>query len=141
MGKTVAKSVIVDTGAFLAILYAKDKRHLSAGAALKYLALNNFNVFTTNFIMAETYALINSRLGSHYARIWLKNLVWLIERVTEQDEIRAREVLLAHTDKDYSYTDAASFALMERMGVDTAFTFDRHFAQFGFNIIPVIKIL
>jgi predicted nucleic acid-binding protein len=35
-------------------------------------------------------------------------------------------------DKDFSFTDAISFGVMERLGIHVAFTFDRHFRQYGF---------
>jgi predicted nucleic acid-binding protein len=43
------------------------------------------------------------------------------------------EILLGQEDKDYSYVDATSFAVMERLGIETAFTFDRHFEQYGWK--------
>ena len=35
------------------------------------------------------------------------------------------------TIKDFSYTDATSFALMERLGLNTVFAFDEPFEQYG----------
>lgn len=36
----------------------------------------------------------------------------------------------------WSYVDATSFTLMERLGIDAAFALDRHFAQRGFRVVP-----
>ena len=52
-------------------------------------------------------------------------------RVTPQDERRAREILTRYTDKAFSFTDATSFALMERLGISYAFSFDSDFRQYG----------
>jgi predicted nucleic acid-binding protein len=35
-------------------------------------------------------------------------------------------------DKDFTLTDATSFAVMERLGITYAFTFDHPFTQYGF---------
>ena len=59
----------------------------------------------------------------------------VVERVNVQDEQRARAIIFSQTDKNYSLTDATSFAVMERIGISIAFTFDRHFAQYGFAIL------
>ncbi len=56
-----------------------------------------------------------------------------IERILEEDERHARRILDQHDDKTYSYTDATSFAVMERLGLTDVFTFDRHFTQYGFS--------
>jgi predicted nucleic acid-binding protein len=55
-----------------------------------------------------------------------------IIRATERDETRARQFIHQHRDKEYSYTDSISFAVMERLHLRLAWTYDHHFAQFGF---------
>lgn len=52
-----------------------------------------------------------------------------LEQVTPRAEERAVEILLQYADKSFSFFDATSFAVMERLGVRQAFTFDRHFEQ------------
>lgn len=89
----------------------------------------------TNFTVAETYALILSGLGAAKARQWLNSLVWNVVRATEDDEGRAQTILNTYADKDFSYTDAVSFAVMERMKWRDALSFDRHFVQYGINVI------
>ena len=39
-------------------------------------------------------------------------------------------------DRRVSLTDCASFELMERLGIDTAFTFDPDFRDCGFRMVP-----
>jgi predicted nucleic acid-binding protein len=58
-----------------------------------------------------------------------------VERVNEDDEVRARSVIVQYTDKTFSYTDATSFAVMERRGLRTAFAFDPRFRQYGFALL------
>jgi predicted nucleic acid-binding protein len=38
-----------------------------------------------------------------------------------------------HNDKERSFTDCVSFALMHEMNIRDSFTTDRHFRQAGFN--------
>jgi predicted nucleic acid-binding protein len=44
--------------------------------------------------------------------------------------------MLAAGRKRISLVDWASFGLMRRLRIDTAFTFDRDFAGQGFELIP-----
>lgn len=59
-----------------------------------------------------------------------------LEPVRAADEERAIQILAATEDKSYSFVDATSFAVMERLGLRRAFTLDRHFRQFGFETEP-----
>jgi predicted nucleic acid-binding protein len=55
--------------------------------------------------------------------------------VTPADVERAKAIIYQYDDRDFSLTDATSFAVMERLRIPTAFTFDRHFAQYGFTVL------
>lgn len=59
-----------------------------------------------------------------------------IERVSEEDENHAWQIILRYQDKHFSYVDATSFAVMERLGIRDAFSFDEHFEQYSFNRLP-----
>ena len=52
-----------------------------------------------------------------------------------RDEQRARQIIVAYTDKDFTFTDATSFAVMERLRIGHAFTFDDDFRQYGFTTL------
>jgi len=58
-------------------------------------------------------------------------IVW----VTPRDVQRARAIIYQYDDKDFSLTDATSFAVIERLRIPTAFSFDRHFAQYGLTVL------
>jgi predicted nucleic acid-binding protein len=54
-----------------------------------------------------------------------------VERVRRADEERAIAILKKHKDKTYSFCDALSFAVMERLALTEAIAFDRHFRAYG----------
>jgi uncharacterized protein len=132
----VFRGVFVDTGAFGSFWIDDDVNLRLASDILKAIVAANLLIVTTNFIIAETHALVLSRAGRQAA---LRALDFIdrgadhIERVTKGDELEARGILEQYDDKTFSYTDATSFAVMERLGLRDVFTFDRHFEQFGFS--------
>ncbi|TAN44808.1 MAG: PIN domain-containing protein [Nitrospirae bacterium] len=68
----------------------------------------------------------------------LKNIPFLrVEHVASPDMDRSWKIIEKYSDKDFSFTDCTSFALMERLKLRTAFSFDSHFRQFGFNLIQL----
>ncbi len=52
---------------------------------------------------------------------------------TVEDEAAARAIIYRYEDKEFSLTDALSFAVMDRLHMSTAFTFDRDFERYGFQ--------
>jgi predicted nucleic acid-binding protein len=131
--------VFVDSSAFYALIDSDDVGHPQALLSAARLTNERRRLFTTNFILAETHALVLNRIGRAVALralLELENGPATIVRVSARDERRARAVLVRYVDKDFSLTDALSFAVMERLRIGTAFTLDDHFTQFGFSIEP-----
>jgi len=127
--------VLVDTSAVFALLDRSDANHAAARARLEQLKRRRVEPLLTNFILAESHVLALGRLGGDIARRWLLGNIWPIERVNEDDESKAAAIIGRHVDKTYSYTDATSFAVMERLGLKTVFAFDPHFRQYGFQLL------
>ncbi|MEW6772151.1 MAG: PIN domain-containing protein [Bacillota bacterium] len=123
--------VFVDSSAVAALLLNNDRNHNEAVEVLRRLTEARAELVLSNFVVAETYNLVAARTYPAKAREWLLGNTWPIERIAARDEKRAREIIEKYVDKDFSYTDATSFALMERLGFDIAFTYDRHFEQYG----------
>lgn len=129
--------VFVDTGAFAALTNLRDQNHLPALEIWKRLQRQRLAPFTTNFVVAETHALLIARAGHLAAREWLRTLAISEAWVTEDDYARGQAIVLGHRDKTYTLADATSFVVMERLGARVAFSFDRHFEQFGFDrVLP-----
>jgi len=126
--------IFVDTSAYYALTDARDANHATAVATAQRLAREGCDLITTNFVADETHTLILNRLGRDLAERVLDRLSassTRILRVTERDETRAREIIHLNQDKDYSLVDAISFAVMERLHLCHAWTYDHHFTQFG----------
>ena len=107
--------LFTDTSFFYALVDRRDAFHKTCKKLLQQAEIQRKRILTTNFIVAETHALILSRLGRSIAYQWLEAVMeyaW-IERVTEDDEVRARRKIRDFSDKDFSYTDAVSFVVMK----------------------------
>lgn len=125
----------VDSSAYLGILDVDDAFHAEAGAILAPTAREHLRPYTTNVVIFEAHALILSALGIGIATRFLdssERSTTVVIRVRAADEERAKSIIRRYRDKDFSFTDALSFAAMERLGITQAFTSDRHFSQYGF---------
>jgi predicted nucleic acid-binding protein len=132
------RRAFADSSGYFATLDADDRNHHAAVVVARRLAEERRRLFTTNFVVAESHALILTRLGYAPALRFLAELdrgVAVVVRVSTRDELRAREIIRRYDDKDFSLTDATSFAVMERLRIRDAFTFDRNLEQFGVRIL------
>lgn len=131
-----------DAGFFFAIVDANDRWHKECVALLAELKKGGWQLVTTLLVVAETHALLLRRFGSHAAMLWLKHaLPYLtIVPVEPTDLDKALSILERYADKDFSLTDAISFAVMERLGISVALSLDRHFVEYGggFLVIPLM---
>lgn len=132
------RRVFVDTSAYFAAIDPRDASHLAAASAMRLLVDANHSLITTNFVLAELHALLLARMGRLVAVQTLVDLrvSQTIVRARASDEVRAEAILLQYDDKLFSYTDAVSFAVMERTSVSVAFALDHHFAQYGWTVVP-----
>ena len=132
------RRVFVDSSVYLALLDQDDEHHRHATQIVHQLAQERYRQFTTNVLLIESHALILSVLGRTQAAQFLKDMhesKTVILRVRASDEERAKQILFQCDDKDFSFADAISFAMMERLDIRLAFTFDRDFAQYGFTVL------
>lgn len=129
----------METGASYALSDPRDVNHAAAQTIATRLAREGWWSVTTNFLVAETHALVLGRRGPAAVSRVLDEVDaasgQAIVRADEQDERRARAIIRQYADKDFSLTDAISFAVVERLGIGHAFAFDRHFAQYGIVLL------
>ncbi len=126
--------VFVDTSGLYAAQNRKDACYREAIRLFDRARTENWILFTTNFVVAETHALILVRVGRDQAWNFLRAITigqTNVIRAEEGDERRARAIIEQFRDKDFSYCDAISFAVMERLKISEAIAFDEHFRQFA----------
>lgn len=132
--------VLVDTSAFHALQNAGDKReHGPAKAIAERLYADRAILVTTDYILDETYTLLRSILG-HKAAVAFGREIQRggieIVQVDPSIQREAWDIFKRYADKDFSFTDCTSFVVMERGRIKVAFTFDRHFEQYGLKTVP-----
>ena len=132
--------VFVDTSAFVALRNRAEREHAAARDALSRLVQERAQLCTSNHVFAETYTALLVRVGRDEAIEWGRHFragsaIELL-RVDQPVEEDAWALLESHADKQWSYVDATSFALMERENVQSAFAFDHHFTQRGLAVLP-----
>jgi len=128
----------VDTSAFFALLDDDDAHRERARAHLQEVVETDVDLLTHEYVVVETTALVQRRLGLEALRRFVDDLLPLaaVAWVDESLHAEARAALLAAGRGNVSLVDWTSFLVMRRLGVRKAFTFDPDFAAEGFEVLP-----
>ncbi len=118
----------VDSSAIVALVNAGDASHGAAAAAYSDLLDQGYKLFTTNHVIAETVDLLAIGLGPDVARRWLRDHRLPVYHADEQDEHRARTLVISsRSPRGLSFIDAVSLVVLERFSVADAFAVDPNF--------------
>lgn len=125
-------SLFVDTSAFYATTDTGDQAH---ARAIELLAAGE-ELITTDHVLVESWSLIWIR-GNHAVaeRFWasVRGGPITVETVLPSDLDTAWRIGEAFPDQDFSMVDRTSFAVMERLGISIAVSFDDHFAIYRYG--------
>lgn len=128
-------SVFVDTSFLIALLDEDDQRSTTAGGLWRRAAAAGGGVFTTNYVVLESCAVVQRRLGVPAVRRLLREVLApvQVEWVTRVDHERAVDALTTAARRELSLVDCVSFEVMRRLDVSECLSFDRHFGEQGFT--------
>lgn len=130
--------MIIDTVPFLAVLNANDRFHQPARDVWNDMVNSDSALFSSNYIILETNALLQHRFGIEALRLFEGELLPVVEIAWVDEAIHklGMSALLAANRRDLSLVDCTSFELMRQKGIGRVFSFDRHFNDQGFEVIP-----
>ncbi len=138
------RKIFVDTGAWAALNNKRDRLHSDAAAENKKLLDERCFYITSDYVLDETYTLLLYDTGHKRAVEFGKEIRFLhkkkkigIVNVTEILLENAWNLFVKYSDKEFSFTDCTSFAIMDQMNIKEVFSFDRHFEQYGFVRFPL----
>jgi predicted nucleic acid-binding protein len=130
--------IFVDTSAFYALLDRDDENHPKGEKAWDRIIHPENTLVTSNYVLVETFALLQKRLGFGAVRGFQEDMIPIlqVEFITSDIHRLGVAALLSASRRGFSLVDCISFEVMRDWGIKTAFTFDPHFREQGFQVIP-----
>ena len=130
--------LFVDTSAWLALNDKNDQYYDEAVSKINKVRQQKIQLVTSEYVFDESVTIIRYRI-SHRAAVafgdaLISSNVTAIEDITDEERLKAWVLFKKYRDKDLSFTDCASFALMVKLKLQKAFSFDYHFKQVGFEL-------
>jgi len=131
-------SLFVDTSGLYALLLGTESEHTGIAAAFRTAAEKGRRLVTTNYVLAETSALLQSRIGIdpvrdlHHRLLPVLSVIW----VTQDLHNRGADRLFRIDRRRLSLVDAISFTVMEDEGLMDVLGVDSDFTAQGFRLVP-----
>lgn len=130
--------IFVDTSAFYSLSCAEDRNYFQAIKVWEDLVKEETDLVTNNYIVVQSISLFQNRFGIDQVRTFQTKLVPFLNMdwIGEEQHAVAIQTVLTANRRNLSLVDCASFETMRRLGIETVFTFDEHFRDQGFKVIP-----
>jgi len=134
-------ALFIDTSALLAVMNADDEYHGAALDAWVGAVERDNRLVSTSYVLVETTALLQNRMGIEAVAIFNNDILPVIEIcwIDEALHATAMAILLAAGRPRLSLVDCASFVCMRQWGIKKVFTFDPHFKEQGFECLPPVR--
>jgi predicted nucleic acid-binding protein len=132
-------SVFADTSALYAAIVRTEEQHQNCLRLFRRLVESGRSIKTTNYVVLETTALMQHRIGLDPVRDFDERVLPMITVYWVSQELHRKGMrrLVRENKRNLSLTDCVSFEFMEVEGLRDAFTLDRHFAEAGFRLLSV----
>ena len=129
--------IFADTSAFYALLDRSDKHHKEASALWPDLLDINITLLTTNYVVSETIALLQNRIGFKAANLWCKDILEILDVLWIDAETHERgfALWLNLGRRGLSLVDCVSFVTIHQHQIEKAFCFKPHFTDHGFELL------
>lgn len=134
--------IFVDTGAFIALGWQGDQHHQAAVEFYRKYR-DSWQMYTSNYIIAETYTWLRYHAPARNAFIFLKTIEKLqsesrlvVIYAGQEIEKKAKQLLYKYRDLTLSYPDAVTGAIVVNQKIFQVFGFDEHLSVFGSTLLP-----
>jgi predicted nucleic acid-binding protein len=117
---------------------AEDNFHIMAKDYFSEILEEDNTLYSSNYIIVETIALVQNRLGINATRLFIQNILPLVNISWIDSTIHNTVInnLISLQYQEISLVDFSSFHIMRHHDIYNAFTFDNHFKSQGFKIFP-----
>ncbi len=133
--------IFYDTSAWVALTVPGDRNGPAAKRVQADAMRGAFGaIVTTSFVLDEAATFVRMETDAESAARLLRSILASAAITTVWIDPghfgSALDLFQSHRDKRGSFTDCTSFVVMQDLGIEKAFSFDRNFQEAGFQRLP-----
>ncbi|MGH3546413.1 MAG: type II toxin-antitoxin system VapC family toxin [Mycobacteriales bacterium] len=137
------RKLYVDSGAFIALTFARDQAHHQISEAFRKIRRDRDLLVTSEAVVTETTTRLRYDAGLPAALAFHQALIHgrlsgdlIVRDSDEQLRDEAFGILKRYADLKLSYADAVGAAIAQQQRVDAVFGLDSDFRIMGFTLVP-----
>ena len=130
-------SVFADTSGLFALLVGSEDGHAGVVRAFRGVVLQQRPLRTTSYVVVETVALLQRRVGLEAVRDFDDHVSPLLSMEWVSDELHRRGMrrLSRENRRRLSLVDCVSLEFMRQHAIDEVLGLDRHFEEAGHALL------
>lgn len=128
----------MDASAFISLVVETDNNHLRAAEIAARLESEQTELVTSNMVIAEVLTVLGMRFNKNLAREFGERIMGEGIFITHPTALlfeSAWNIWKKEPNKDVSFVDALSFAIIQEQDITAAFSFDKDFRNREFEVL------
>jgi uncharacterized protein len=133
--------IFIDSDAYIGALLVTDPHNRNAIRFFKLLDEKNEQLVTSWEVIDEVATKLSYTSGKKLAKKFLDDRLNSDESiyfVNKDTSTKVANLFNKQTSKNVSLTDCANMVIAKELGIDTFFSFDKHYKQNGFKLLGEI---
>lgn len=137
-----SRKVFIDTSFFISFIDRADLNHQKTISIMDFLGRQNFQVYTSNLAVFNTFSRLDREFGSAVSMDFLQAILdssIQVLFVTQQDLMGTFRFLRSNTHRQSSLTDFTNAYLMDRQGIPSLLTYDPWYDLRGISLSGLLS--
>lgn len=134
--------VFIDADAFVAIINSQDSNHKKAISLSNKIKRENIEIITSSHAVGEAITVVSQEAGLRKAVLFGRKIYKgeiIIMDANRNQQRKALDLFSQAKSKNVRFTDYINMVFMDELGVDTIFSFDKHYQRAGYRLFEMNK--
>jgi|CXWL01.1.fsa_nt_gi predicted nucleic acid-binding protein len=130
--------IFIDSDAYIGALLLSDPHHMNALSLFKILIVKAESLVTSWEVIDEVATKISYTSGKELSKRFIDDRLHSDEKiffVHKEISTKILDLFNKQTSKNVSLTDCTNMVIAKDLGIDTIFSFDKHYKQNGFKLL------